>query len=81
LAQGTAQAQVNLITGQNDALVIKLRGEAQAKAIDAQVQALKANPDYVKYVTATRWDGALPRWTGGGPLPLLNLGVADAPVK
>ena len=47
--------------------------------IEEQVAALKANPDYVKLQIARTWDGQLPAWTGGVPIPLLNLGVDDAP--
>jgi len=81
IAAAKAQAESTRLNGEAQAASNLAQGSAQAKVIDAQVAALKANPDYVKLQIARTWDGHLPAWTGGGPIPLLSLGVNDVPQK
>src|SRR5258708_18312830 len=75
IAAAKAQAESTRLNGEAQAASNLPQGSAQAKVIDAQVAALKANPDYVKLQIARTWDGHLPAWTGAGPIPLLNLRV------
>ena len=79
IAAAKAQAESTKLNGDAQAASLLAQGTAQAKVIEDQVAALKANPDYVKLQIARTWDGHLPAWTGGGPIPFLNLGVNDVP--
>jgi len=63
-----------LLQAQAEAKGIQLRGEAQAAAIKAQADALKANTELVNLRRAERWDGKLPtNIYGSAPLPFLNV--------
>lgn len=52
-----------------------IRAEAEAKAIRLRAEAL--TPQVISWETVTRWDGALPQYSGG-PTPLLALPPAPA---
>jgi regulator of protease activity HflC (stomatin/prohibitin superfamily) len=79
LAEARAAAEATRLAGDAAAAAALAKGLAEAKAIEAQVAALRDNPDYVRLQIARQWNGALPTWNGGGPLPLLNLQGTDAP--
>lgn len=55
------------------AKAIKLRGEAEAAAIDARGKALRDNPALVALTQAERWDGKLPTtMVPNGSVPMLS---------
>jgi uncharacterized membrane protein YqiK len=57
-----------------EAKAIQLQGEAQATAIKAQAEALKASSDLVELRKAERWDGKLPTSIyAGAPIPFMPL--------
>ncbi len=54
----------------------RLRGDADAYAIDAKGKALRDNPGLVTLIQAERWDGKLPvTMLPGGAVPMINLPV------
>ena len=57
-----AQAQVATVEAQARQRVAFAEGEA--KAIDTQGQALRANPDILRLRAVEKWDGRLPQVTG-----------------
>ncbi|MFO1057729.1 MAG: prohibitin family protein [Dongiaceae bacterium] len=79
IAEAKAAAEATRLAGDAAAAAALAKGLAEAKAIEAQVAALRDNPDYVRLQIAKQWNGTLPTWTGGGPLPLLNLEANQAP--
>ena len=47
---------------------------ARAKAIDAEGEALRKNPSVISLRAVEKWNGDVPRVSGGGVVPFLNLG-------
>lgn len=68
-----AAAQRNLAA---DALAyeIETSSTARAEAIRREAAALKNNPELIQLRMAEKWDGVLPKVSGEGTIPLLNLG-------
>lgn len=69
--QQVKQAQANLEAERHNAQAVKVKAEAEAYAIDRVKRELTSQ--YVDYIKAQRWDGSLPRFTGGGVVPFINL--------
>lgn len=69
-AEELANAVVKQAEGQAKAR--QLAADADAHAIEVMGAALRANPGVIEYTKAQRWDGVLPRVTGGGT-PILDL--------
>ena len=71
-AQGEADAK--LARASADAKAIELVGRAEAEAIRAKSEAMKANPDYVRMLQAEKWDGRLPQSiVPSSSVPILKL--------
>ena len=71
-AQGEADAK--LAKAQAEAKSIELVGRAEAEAIRAKSDAMKANPDYVRMLQAEKWDGRLPQSiVPSSSVPILKL--------
>lgn len=71
-AQGEADAK--LAKAQAEAKSIELVGRAEAEAIRAKSDAMKANPDYVRMLQAEKWDGRLPQSiVPSSSVPILRL--------
>lgn len=68
-----AAAQRNLAA---DALAyeIETSSTARAEAIRREAAALKNNPELIQLRMAEKWDGVLPKVSGEGAVPILNLG-------
>lgn len=71
-----AQQQVARAEADKEAAVLeadarKIRADAEAFAVQRVTKELSA--EYVSYVRAQRWNGELPRFTGGGAIPFLNI--------
>lgn len=71
-AQGEADAKV--AQAEANAKSIELVGKAEAEAIRAKSDAMKANPDYIKMLQAEKWDGRLPQSiVPSSSVPILKL--------
>lgn len=59
-----------------DALAYEINTEstARAEAIRREAQALKNNPALIQLRIAEKWDGVLPKVSGEGSVPLINMG-------
>lgn len=68
-AVAVAQSQVATAKGTADSLL--LTAEAQAKA--NKILAESITPELVKYRALDKWDGVLPKITGGGATPFINM--------
>ena len=71
-ARGEADAKV--AQAEASAKSIELVGRAEAEAIRAKSEAMKANPDYVRMLQAEKWDGRLPQSiVPSSSVPILKL--------
>ena len=71
-AQGEADAKI--AQAEANAKSIVLVGRAEAEAIRAKSEAMRANPDYVKMLQAEKWDGKLPQSiVPSSSVPILKL--------
>ena len=66
-----AQANVATAKANADARIAKAKGDAEA--IQVEAQAIRTNPEIVKLRAVEKWDGHLPTYSGGGPLPFINV--------
>ena len=72
-AKAKGEADARLAQAEAQARSIELVGKAEAEAIRAKSEAMKANPDYVKMLQAERWDGKLPQtMLPSGTLPVIG---------
>jgi len=69
--QANAQAYATREQAKADAEGIFLRAQARAKANTLLSKTL--TPELIKYHTIKRWSGNLPRFTGDGPLPFIEV--------
>jgi regulator of protease activity HflC (stomatin/prohibitin superfamily) len=66
-------AEANLTAAALDAKARMKLADGKAYEIDRIQKQLSKAPIYVEYVKAKRWDGVLPRFTGGGAVPFINI--------
>ena len=82
------QAIENKVTAEQDALAAKnklaqveyeaqqrkVQATAEAEAIKIQAQAIQSQGgnDYVRLQAIEKWNGVLPQFTGGGPIPFID---------
>lgn len=67
------QAIANLAAAKLDAQAVRVAASAEAFAIQQKTEQL--SPEYISYIKASRWDGAVPKFQGvGASGVLLNLG-------
>ena len=59
--------------GKNDKISKQVAKKAKADAIAREAKALKDNPQLIQLRLAEKWDGTLPRFTGGDGVPLINI--------
>ncbi len=69
--QQVAKAEADKEAAQLEADARKIRADAEAFAVNRVTQEL--SNQYVDYIRAQRWNGELPRFTGGGAVPFLNI--------
>ncbi len=68
------QAEIKVIQAQADADAVRLKGDAEASAINARGKALRDNPGLVGLVAAEKWDGKLPTtMVPGSAVPFINV--------
>jgi prohibitin 2 len=69
VAQANATRESAILQAEGDAQATVIRANAQAAAIENITHAMSTNPNYIPYLYASRWDGALPKIvTSGGML-------------
>lgn len=66
-----AQANVATATANANARIAKARGDAEA--IQVEAAAIRTNPEIVKLRAVEKWDGKLPTYSGGGPVPFIDV--------
>ncbi len=74
VTQAEAAAAERTLAADAQAYEIEVASKARADAIRREAQALKNNPELIQLRMAEKWDGVLPRVTGEGMIPLINLG-------
>ncbi len=71
-ATGAAEAVRQKAQGDGDAILIRAKAEARAN----ETIRLSVSPTVLQYRSIERWDGKLPTFTGGGPIPMLTYDVS-----
>jgi regulator of protease activity HflC (stomatin/prohibitin superfamily) len=71
VATAKAEADKKIEAARGEAESITLRANAQAEANRKLAQSL--TPSLVQYTALQKWDGELPRITGTGAIPMINL--------
>lgn len=81
LARVDLEAQQKVVQANSDLEAAKLHADAVRVKADADAHKIKVlqaqlarSPQYIELVRAERWDGVLPRFTGGGAVPFINIG-------
>jgi len=74
VTQAEAAAKERTLAADAAAYEIEVNSKARADAIRREAEALKDNPELIQLRIAEKWDGTLPRVTGEGMIPLINLG-------
>ena len=73
VTQAEAAAEEKKLAASAQAFEIEVGSKARAAAIEREAKALKNNPQIIKLRIAERWDGTLPKFSGGNMVPLLNV--------
>ena len=60
---------------------VKVESKARAAAIEREAEALEGNPQLIQLRVAEKWDGTLPRFSGGDSIPLINIDGLDKPSR
>jgi len=73
VTQAEAGYQERKLAADGEAYEIETASRAKADAITREAKALKNNPALIQLRLAEKWDGTLPRFTGGESIPLINI--------
>ena len=73
VTQAEAGYQERKLAADGEAYEIEAASKAKADAIAREAKALKNNPALIQLRLAEKWDGTLPRFTGGETIPLINI--------
>lgn len=73
VTQAEAGYQERKLSADGEAYEIEAASKAKADAIAREAKALKDNPQLIQLRLAEKWDGTLPRFTGGDAIPLINV--------
>lgn len=71
--QKVKQAESELEAAKLQAEKIRALADAEAYQIEVINRQLAKSPNYIKLKQVERWDGVLPRYTGGDSIPILDL--------
>ncbi|OQW44960.1 MAG: hypothetical protein A4S12_00265 [Proteobacteria bacterium SG_bin5] len=71
--QAALAAQANVATARADAEARVAKAEGDARAIQVEAEAIRTNPEIVKLRAVEKWDGKLPTYQGGGPVPFIDV--------
>lgn len=73
VTQAEAAYQEQKLEADAAAYNIEARSKAKADAIAREAKALKSNPELIQLRISEKWDGTLPKFTGGGGVPFINV--------
>lgn len=73
VTQAEAASQEARIAAEAQAFAIEQQSKARADAIQREAEALRGNPELIRLRAIERWDGSLPRITGGGVVPFISV--------
>jgi regulator of protease activity HflC (stomatin/prohibitin superfamily) len=71
--QAALAAQANVATAQANAEARIAKAKGDAEAIQVEAQAIRTDPEIVKLRAVEKWNGQLPTYAGGGPLPFVDV--------
>ena len=69
-----ASAEERKLSAGAEAFSTEIQSKARADAITREALALKQSPEIIQLRSIEKWDGVLPRISGGGVVPFLNVG-------
>ena len=73
VTQAEAAAEEKMLAASAQAFQIEVSSTARAAAIEREAKALRNNPQLIQLRIAEKWDGTLPKFSGGGVVPMLNV--------
>lgn len=73
VTQAEAAYEEKKLAAEATAFQIEAESVARAEAIEREAKAITANPQIIELRLAEKWDGILPKFTGGGAVPLINV--------
>ena len=73
VTQAEAKAEEQKLIADAAAYEIEVQSRAKADAIRRESEALAANPQLIQLRIAEKWNGQLPRFSGGEAIPLISL--------
>ncbi len=73
VTQAEAAAEEKMLAASAQAFQIEVSSTARAAAIEREAKALRNNPQLIQLRIAEKWDGTLPKFSGGGAVPMLNV--------
>jgi regulator of protease activity HflC (stomatin/prohibitin superfamily) len=74
VTQAEASAEERKLSASAEAYSTEIQSKARADAIQREALALKQSPEIIQLRSIEKWDGVLPRISGGGVVPFLNVG-------
>ena len=77
IIQAEAQKERAKLEAEAKAVTIREESVARAEAIEREAKALRNNPELIQLRSIERWDGVLPKFSGGGAVPFLNIDMKD----
>jgi prohibitin 2 len=77
--QAEAGAAEIKLAAEAEAFSTEIQSKARADAIRREAEALKESPELISLRAVEKWDGALPRMSGGGAVPFINMGNFEEP--
>ncbi len=73
VTQAEAAYQEQKLAADAAAYDIEARSRAKADAIEREAKALKDNPALIQLRLSEKWDGTLPKFTGGEAIPFIDI--------
>jgi regulator of protease activity HflC (stomatin/prohibitin superfamily) len=73
VTQAEAAYQEQKLAADAAAYDIEARSRAKADAIEREAKALKDNPALIQLRLSEKWDGTLPKFTGGAAIPFIDI--------
>lgn len=73
VTQAEAAYQEQKLAADAAAYDIEVRSKAKADAIAREAKALKDNPELIQLRLSEKWDGTLPKFTGGEAIPFIDI--------
>lgn len=82
VTQAEAAAAEKKLAADAFAYKISVESKARAQAISREAEALKGNPELISLRSVEKWDGTLPRFSGGDSVPFIDINkVTDSRSK